>query len=316
MQTTVQTLPFRSLSPHQRVVARPAQHVPAMLSAVEEKLLLAVYHFHYLTLEQVVCYLGISPNSANWIRKKLKSLVDRAYLDTQFLPRLTPYGRLPLIYMLGTEGVNHFKELGFQVSYHSPKERIRSYLFLTHTLDLNDLVIAAVSLSRINPAITLTEWKHERVLKHMPCKVDIGNGKTSAVVPDAWLDWQLEAPFGAPGEDRFSVFVELDQDTEDITQFKPKIRSYLSFANGAYKVFGSDVFNVVFVVADGGQRRLQQLRKWTMEQVTTQEALDYALFFTFALLPAAPIDAVSLFLSPVCYTLEDDRLVSLIDKIL
>src|SRR6266849_1405183 len=316
MQPTVQTLPFQSLSPQQVVLARPSHTVPDMLSAVEEKLLMAVYRFHYLTLEQIVCYLGISPNSANWIRKKLKSLVDRAFLDTQFLPRLTPYGRLPLIYMLGTEGVNHFKELGYPVSYHSPKERIRGYLFLTHTLDLNDLLIAAASLSRSNPAITLTEWKHERVLKHMPCKVDIGNGKTSAVVPDAWLDWQLETPFGAPGEDRFSTFVEVDRDTEDITQFKPKVRSYLAFANGAYKVFGSDVFNVVFVVADGGQRRLQQLRKWTMEQLTEQETVDFSIFFKFALLPAAPIDAVSLFLSPVWYTLEDDRPVSLIEKIL
>src|SRR2546430_3448460 len=88
------------------------------LTAVEEKLLLALYRFHYLTIDQIVSYLGISSNSTNWIRKKLRSLLDREFVDTQFLPRNTPYGRLPLIYMLGTEGINHFKEIGFSVSYH------------------------------------------------------------------------------------------------------------------------------------------------------------------------------------------------------
>jgi hypothetical protein len=286
------------------------------LTAVEEKLLLALYRFHYLTIDQIVSYLGLSSNSTNWIRKKLRSLLDREFVDTQFLPRMTPYGRLPLIYMLGTEGINHFKELGYSVSYHSPKERIRSFLFLTHTLELNNLLIAACALSRVVPEITLTGFKHERVLKHMPCKVDVGNGKKSSVVPDGWLDWQLEKPFGAPGSDRFSVFVELDRDTEDISQYKPKIRAYLAFADGAYTAFGSESFNVVFLVAEGADRRLQQLRKWTLEELTAQKAVQYCVFFKFALLPRSPIDPVSLFLAPHWFSLEDDRQASLIEKIL
>jgi hypothetical protein len=294
----------------------PEKQRNELLTAVEEKLLLALYRFHYLTIDQVVNYLGISANSTNWIRKKLRSLVNREFVDTQYLPRLTPYGRLPLIYMLGTEGVNHFKELDFPVSYHSPKERIRSYLFLTHTLELNTLLIAASSLSRLIPAITLSEWKHERVLKHMPVKVDLGNGKTGSVVPDAWLDWQLETPYGVPGADRFSVFVELDRDTEDITQFKPKIRNYLALADGSYKTFGSECFTVVFLVADGSDRRLHQLRKWTLEQLTMQEAVEYSVFFQFALLPHSPIDPTHLFLSPVWFTLQDETPVSLIEKLL
>src|SRR6266705_609133 len=98
MQQPVQSLLFPSLSP--RLVAQ--QHTPTsaeMLTAVEEKLLLALYRFHYLTIDQIVTYLGISVNSTNWIRSKLRSLVDRVFVDTQYLPRITPYGRLPLIYM-------------------------------------------------------------------------------------------------------------------------------------------------------------------------------------------------------------------------
>jgi len=286
-----------------------------MLSAVEEKLLLAIYRFHYLSIDQIVRYLGISHNSTNWIRAKLRSLIDRRFVDTQYLPRVTPYGRLPLIYMLGTEGVNHFKEIGFSVSYHSPKERIRSYLFLTHTLELNHLLIATFSLSAVVPAITLIEWKHERVLKHTPCTVEVGNGKKSSLVPDAWLDWHLDSPYGVRGADRLSCFVELDRDTEDITQFKPKIRSYLAFANGGYRVFGSDCLTVLILVAEGGDRRLHQLRKWTMEQLTEQKAVEYSVFFQFAMLPSTPIDPKSLFLSPVWFTLEDDISLPLIEKI-
>lgn len=314
----MQTLPIMQ-SPFplpQLVKKQTAYQQTAMLTAVEEKLLLAIYRFHYLTIDQLITYLGISIHSANWIRAKLRSLIDRQYVDTQYLPRLTPYGRLPLIYMLGSEGITHCKEIGFPVSYHSPKERIRSYLFLTHTLELNTFLLAASSLPRIVPEITLTDFKHERVLKHMPCKVEIGNGKKRSVMPDGWLDFELHTPYGVPGADRFSVFVELDRDTEDMSQFKPKVHAYLSFANGAYTTFGSDSFNVVFVVAAGGQRRVQQLRKWTLEVISAQAAMEYAVFFKFAVLPPAPLHPPSLFLAPYWYTLEHDAPVSLIEKIL
>src|SRR5690349_20945790 len=132
----METLPvFQPISLHQRLGSKhTASPQPAMLSAVEERLLFAICRFHYLTIKQIVRYLGLSPNSTNWIRGELRSLVVRRFLATQYLPRITPAGRLPIIYSLGTEGINHCKELRFPVSYHSPKERIRSYLFLTHTL--------------------------------------------------------------------------------------------------------------------------------------------------------------------------------------
>src|SRR5437764_11826979 len=112
----MQTLSFAqpTLAPQSFVRKQIKYQQPAMLSAVEEKLLFALYRFHFLTIDQLVTYLGISVNSANWIREKLRSLMNRQYVDTQYLPRLTPYGRLPLIYMLGTDGINHFRELGFE----------------------------------------------------------------------------------------------------------------------------------------------------------------------------------------------------------
>ena len=60
-----------------------AKEQSLFLTAVEEKLLLALYRFHYLTIDQIVSYLGLSINSTNWIRKKLHSLFWIANLLTR-----------------------------------------------------------------------------------------------------------------------------------------------------------------------------------------------------------------------------------------
>src|SRR6266581_4463664 len=94
---------------------KQAQKNSLSLSAVHEKLLLAVYKFHYLTVEQIVHYLCISENSTNWLRTKLKALVKNNYLITQQLPRVESWGRNRLVYSLSTQGVNHLEHLGFTV---------------------------------------------------------------------------------------------------------------------------------------------------------------------------------------------------------
>lgn len=312
MQSLSTTIPTR------RTVLRPRgkPDPPVVLTALAEKLLFALSRFHYLTIDQVVRFFGLRPSSTSWIRGKLRFLVLQGFVETQFLPRTTPAGRLPIIYALGTKGIKHWKQLGFSIPYHSPKERTRSFLFLTHTLQLNDFLIAACLLTQIAPQIVLQDWQHDLTLKHQPVRVDLGKNKTAVLVPDAWLDWQLLSPFGAPGADRFSVFLELDRNTEDIRQFKLKIRSYVAFAQGPYKTFGSECFTVLLCIAAGGNHRLHQLRKWTIETLTEDNVLDYAVFFQFALLPPCPIDPSSLFLSPVWYTLENDVPVTLFTRLL
>src|ERR1700730_5103241 len=105
------------------------QKPPVSLSAVDEKLLLAVYKFHYLTVEQIVHFLCISENSTNWLRTKLKTLVEGNYLATQHLPRVSSYGRNPLIYSLSTQGVHHVEKIGLHVfTKLTPAEQQRSFL--------------------------------------------------------------------------------------------------------------------------------------------------------------------------------------------
>src|SRR5690349_20870048 len=91
---------------------------PYMLSAVDEKLILAIHKFHYVTLSQLIRYLGYSERSkgsSNWLGGVLKELVKGNYLVAQNLPRVASYGRNPLIYSLATQGVKHIEALGLTV---------------------------------------------------------------------------------------------------------------------------------------------------------------------------------------------------------
>ncbi|SRR5579871_3714953 len=278
---------------------------PTLLSAVDEKLLLAVHKFHYLTLTQLIRYLGYSERSkgsANWIGGFLKALVADNYLVAQNLPRVSSYGRNPLIYSLATQGVKHIEHVGLTVQTKlTPAEQERSFLFLEHTLRLNDVLIAACLLEKQIDGITLAELRHERVLKHHPTKVQV-DGKSVSVIPDAWLDFRLSPPFSRASE-QVAICLELDRATEDVLSFRSKIRKYVAFAGGAYQsAFGTGSLTIAFVTT-GTDRRVQQMKIWTREELTRLNTLGYADLFLFTLLDAGCVDDVELFTAPVFHTL-------------
>jgi hypothetical protein len=277
-----------------------------MLSAVDEKLLLAVHRFHYLTLTQLVRYLGYSERSkgsSNWLGGFLKVLVSGNYLVAQNLPRVSSYGRNPLIYSLSTKGVHHIEALGFTVQTKlTPAEQERSYLFLEHTLRLNDVLIAACLLEQQVQGITLAELRHERVLKHHPTKVQV-EGKTVAVIPDAWLDFRLAPPFSRSSE-QVAICLELDRATEDVWKVRAKIRNYVAFASGAYQsAFGTSALSIAFVATTGGDRRVQQMKTWAREELSKLNAHAYADLFLFTALEEGMVDGLTLFTAPVFQSL-------------
>lgn len=288
---------------------------PTMLSAVDEKLLLSVYKFHYLTLSQLIRYLGYSERSkgsSNWLGSVLKSLVADNYLAAQNLPRVSSYGRNPLVYSLSTQGVKHIESLGLTVlTKLTPAEQERSFLFLEHTLRLNDVLIAACLLEKQIEGITLAELRHERVLKHQPTKVTV-DGKTVSVIPDGWLDFNLTPPFSRASE-QVAICLELDRATEDNLSFRSKIRKYVSFSSGAYQeAFGTGSLTIAFVTT-GTSRRVQQMKAWTREELTKLNALGFADLFLFTALDSGVVNGVELFTAPVFQTLSGSP-VALLEK--
>src|SRR5947199_6859823 len=64
-----------------------------------QRILEAVYKYHFLTVEQVT-RLFYSPNTIADVRKVLNAMSQAGYLMFLYLPRATPLGAVPKIYTL------------------------------------------------------------------------------------------------------------------------------------------------------------------------------------------------------------------------
>ena len=314
------TLPtLQPISPHPFSRKQVRFQEPDLLSAVEEKILCAVYKLPYLRIDQLVRFLGYEPTSLEWVRKKVKALVAREYLDIQPLPRLTSYGVLPHLFILGTHGITFFQEKGYPVFYHSPKERLRSYGHITHALRVSEVILAALCLSRFAPEIELIAFHHDLRIKHTPICVTVDN-KPAKLNPDAILDCYLAPPFGTPGADRFTCFVEVDNDEEDCSQLTPKIAKYVSFLEQQIVAhpFGFQSINAIaFLVCSGGLRRVRLLKTWIQTELDRLGKLSYAKAFQIAPLPLLSSCALPmLYLSPVFYSVDAETPAPLIAKLL
>src|SRR5215469_1639169 len=73
-------------------------------SIFEQELLVLLYQFYYLTIYQIVRILQ-KETVINYIRSKMKNLVDLGLAETQCLPRITQAGKTPLVYSLSTKGM-------------------------------------------------------------------------------------------------------------------------------------------------------------------------------------------------------------------
>src|SRR6266568_4767843 len=163
---------------------------PFVVTASLDAVLQAVYRYHLLTAVQLLKACGYSQNSLERVQRLTKQLVDTEYLLS--LARPVVRGKAPLVYTLARKGLNYLKGAGFDVrAYFRPsKEQEKSYLFLLHTLAINDVLIAAANLHNVTAEYSLLSFTHERVLKQTPYKINIWRGdkeETVTFVPDAYM---------------------------------------------------------------------------------------------------------------------------------
>jgi len=123
------------------------------ITEVYEKLLLGVYQFHLMTAEQL-CRLHYSPGSITTIKARLKTLVDNGYLLADKIPNKKPHS--PFYYTLGVSGIRYLKEEGHDIppSMRASKEHDKQPTHIRHTLELNDVIIAANLLP--NPTLAVS----------------------------------------------------------------------------------------------------------------------------------------------------------------
>src|SRR5688572_494704 len=113
------------------------------IGAAEHAILQALGTYHYLSADQV-CRLLYSRGSLTYVYAKLKLLTDAGYTLQSFLPRMTKSGSAPSVYTYGRKGYRYLQELGFALPsrFHATEAQQHAYIFLSHTLAVNDVLIA------------------------------------------------------------------------------------------------------------------------------------------------------------------------------
>lgn len=241
-----------------------------------------LYQLHIATAEQLT-RLHYSPNSIKLVKQRLKVLADHGYIQPDAIP--TKRFKSPYYYTLGTAGVRYLEGLGVDTNeaWRASNEVDKHGLFIAHTLELNDVIIAAALLKTADPRYYLESFIHERVLKRRPYKASLQGEhgpQTLTLIPDAYLY------FGNTENVRqhFSVLLEHDRGTEEQSHFKRKIRAYLAFIHAeAYRqMFDTSRITIAFTTFQG-EKRLQQMREWTYQAlVASNEPLEVIDAFRFA----------------------------------
>lgn len=277
------------------------------LSERDDALIRAVYDFHYLTVDQVT-RLFFSRGSLEHVRVVLKELAEKGYLDRMKMPS-SQDGVKPYVYTLGRKGIRYLKTVaGYSefARFRPSEEREHSYLFLAHTLGVNDVLVAAKQLSVRNPDYVLADFLHERVLKRMPVSVRTSENESMAIIPDLWLDFHLRAT------DRASITLEYDRGTVEQRQWRRKIRGLIAFADGPYtQAYGSESLTIA-IATTAGEHRAELIRQWVEQELEkAKRNRDKELFLVLAL-PSGEIDSDAFFLNPVWMRPFDTHGVSLL----
>lgn len=267
------------------------------VTPAKRALLAAIGRYFFLTARQATRLL-YAESSLTRVQALLKELADSGYVQRLFLPRPSAHGRVPAIYTLGRAGRAHLAALGIDVParLRPSAERKHAYLFLDHTLALNDWLVAMDLLSRRVPAITIRQMRHERDLRRTPIAVTTPDGKRASVIPDGWLDLRVAMP---DGTDRYCIALEIDRGTAGSAAIRRKIGHWVAATDGPYQhAFGTELLTVA-IVATPGEGRAEQLLRWIAAELTALHRADAADLFRVTSVDAAAVDPATLYCGPV-----------------
>ena len=268
-------------------------NICTILSPSDVTILAALTRYHYLSANQVL-RLHYSKGSLTYVQSRLKRLSDLGYAQRLFLPRPEAHGSAPSVFRLTRKGINHLQEPGVEVvvRYRPSDHNRHSYLFLDHTLALNDFLIASELLVRASETISMAAMRHERELRQKPLYVEL-EAKRTAVIPDAWLDFRANGL-------QACLWVELDMGTEEQKRWRKKVAALTCLASGPYEKAFNTTSMTVAVVSRAGEKRTRDLIRWTEAELESLgEKAQAGLFRVGTSLGSE--DPESLFLEPRWY---------------
>ncbi len=258
------------------------------ISQTQERILLSVHRYTYLTATQVTT-LHFSSGSVKYANDVLKRMSDEKYLSR--LDRQTVNEKY--LYCLGIRGVRHLKNLGMEFnSFHPSDHAQHSHMHMSHWLSTTDFLIAAETLPKVQPGIELASLYHDLTLKHM---------LSGRVIPDGFIDFRTQG-------EQTCVWLELDRATEEQGDIRKKVRAIVEWCHQFYtQTFGTHSINIAVVAQD--DKRERQLYHWVCQELGQEREINWFLFSTLA---PGPLDPVSVFMSPIWKRYSEDSLVSLL----
>ncbi len=217
---------------------------------------IGLYQLQIATAAQLT-KLHYSAGSIKTVKARLKDLADHGFVQADGIP--TKFSRSPYYYALAQKGIQYLEAAGLDTNdaFRASKE-------------VNDLLISAALLQRVDPRFCLHDFKHERTLKRSPYRAawqERGQTQTATIIPDAFLDVRLQLSDGK--QRRLPLLLEHDRGSEEQQHFKRRIRAYREFIrSGTFKtLLGVTTVTVCFTTFMG-MHRLVKMQAWT------QEALD------------------------------------------
>ena len=191
-----------------------------------------------------------------------------------------------------------------------------------HDLALNEVLIAARHLEKVEPRVSLFEARHEWMLRQEIYRVTLYRTIQTHQVPEAvrftpdgWLDFRISS---GNQTQQACILVELDMDTHQKPRFQKKIASYVAFINeGLYEQQFQTTSVVIAFVTPTSDKRAMQMKAWCEEQLAmapvyhssqhaTNGSNDAGLFL-FGAVPPGGLYPSDVFLSPLWYAPFDNN---------
>lgn len=306
MNKTILTLPPAAPQSDATVTGLGPSPVPAgiepslaQLGQTDVPILQAINRFGYLTASQTSRLFYPNCHDDNrYARRRLAHLSSAGYLLRlrSLPPRL---GSTPVVYTLGRLGRDTLALRGEEVSeaYFRPSEerhKAGNPSFLTHTLAVIDVLVAAACLCR-DSQLGMPRLLTERQLRRQAIQVTPpGHSRPVAVIPDAWFQ------LGEEGQEPAAIALELDRSSEHVARWRRKIAALTSWLHRPYQqAFRSDYLQIAVVTPDPVRR--DRLRDWTARELSARGHPEAHEFFLFTSADPATTPPEQFFYGPLWY---------------
>ena len=264
-------------------------------SLADNRILWALYRFHYLTPLQLRLLL-FSPASQRYAERKLKYLSDTGYVLRDWIPTKGNRGRgnRPSYYTLSTKGMTHLSRI-----HGVERRRVNpiTATFIQHSLDVSGFLVQAAAFTKLHPDFRIVQGYHNQELAEMDMKVKLRSGRERTVTPDGWLDMQSEER-----RRRLCIALEVQRSILEQRRWHEKIEGLLAWAATTMKpVMKTRDVNICFVATHelAALRDRDTLVKKTEQVLTRLKMQDWARILFFWGGSLKDISTEELFTQPV-----------------